>query len=191
MDYLGIYQVNLDTGECETYRNSERTGIDWAAGFADGYQTAMERYISRCVAARDQERLRAVTQKDYVMARLETKKKFSVRYQVKDNSCGLRHMEIHFSAAEKTEGNGVIFAQRDINAVVEQEEKYKLEARQSLEDILEGARTGIWTIELEEGCRPRMYECRMRLIRRRAMSTGLQTLIPTMWRWCRRRWGRY
>ena len=165
VDYLGIYQVNLDTGECETYRNSERTGIDWAAGFADGYQTAMERYISRCVAARDQERLRAVTQKDYVMARLETKKKFSVRYQVKDNSCGLRHMEIHFSAAEKTEGNGVIFAQRDINAVVEQEEKYKLEARQSLEDILEGARTGIWTIELEEGCRPRMYADRtMRIL---------------------------
>ena len=30
-------------------------------------------------------------------------------------------------------------------------EKYKLEARRSLEDILEGARTGIWTIELEEG----------------------------------------
>lgn len=165
VDYLGIYQVNLDTGECETYRNSERTGIDWAAGFADGYQTAMERYISRCVAARDQERLRAVTQKDYVMSQLETKKKFSVRYQVKDNSCGLRHMEIHFSAAEKTEGNGVIFAQRDINAVVEQEEKYKLEARQSLEDILEGARTGIWTIELEEGCRPRMYADRtMRIL---------------------------
>ncbi|MCI8429239.1 MAG: response regulator [Lachnospiraceae bacterium] len=165
VDYLGIYQVNLDTGECETYRNSGRTGIDWAAGFADGYQTAMERYISRCVAARDQERLRAVTQKDYVMSQLETKKKFSVRYQVKDNSCGLRHMEIHFSAAEKTEGNGVIFAQRDINAVVEQEEKYKLEARQSLEDILEGARTGIWTIELEEGCRPRMYADRtMRIL---------------------------
>ena len=40
-----------------------------------------------------------------------------------------------------------------------------LEGRQSLEDILEGARTGIWTIELEEGCRPRMYADRtMRIL---------------------------
>ncbi len=48
---------------------------------------------------------------------------------------------------------------------MEQEEQYKLEARRSLEDILEGARTGIWTIELEEGCQPRMYADRtMRIL---------------------------
>lgn len=40
-----------------------------------------------------------------------------------------------------------------------------MEARQSLEDILEGARTGIWTIELEDGCEPRMYADRtMRML---------------------------
>ena len=40
-----------------------------------------------------------------------------------------------------------------------------LEGRQSLEGILEGARTGIWTIELEEGCPPRMYADRtMRIL---------------------------
>ena len=40
-----------------------------------------------------------------------------------------------------------------------------LEARQTLEDILEGARTGIWTIELEEGRPPRMYADRtMRIL---------------------------
>ncbi len=34
-----------------------------------------------------------------------------------------------------------------------------------MEDILEGARTGIWTIELEDGCRPRMYADRtMRIL---------------------------
>ena len=166
VDYLGIYQVNFDTGECEVYRNSERSGMDWAVQFQDGYQAAMERYISEYVVLRDQERLRAVTKKDYVTAQLRTKKKFSVRYQVKDSSSGLKHMEIHFSATEKTqETNCAIFAQRDVNAVVEQEEKYMLEARQSLEDILEGARTGIWTIELEEGCQPRMYADRtMRIL---------------------------
>ena len=158
VDYIAIYQVNFDTGQCEIYRDSKPMGMDWAADFEDGYQSAMERYISQYVVPRDQERLRAVTKKDYVLAQLRTKKKFYVRYQVKDSSYGLKHLEIHFSATEKTnEENCAIFAQRNVNAVVEQEEKYKLEARQSLEDILEGARTGIWTIELEEGGQPRMY----------------------------------
>jgi signal transduction histidine kinase/ActR/RegA family two-component response regulator len=166
VDYLGIYQVNFDTGECETYRNSEGIDMDWAFHFKDGYQAAMEQYITQYVIPRDQDRLRAVTKKEYVLAQLRTKKKVSVRYQVKDSASGLKHMEIHFSATEKTaEENCAIFAQRDVNAVVEQEEKYKLEARRNLEDILEGARTGIWTIELEEGCKPRMYADRtMRIL---------------------------
>lgn len=165
VDYLGIYQVNLDTGECEIYRSSEQA-MDWVALFRDGYQAAMERYISEYVIPRDQEILRVATKKDYVLKQLREKKKFSVRYQVKDNFSGLRHMEIHFSATEGTEeSHCVIFAQRDVNAVVEQEEKHKLEARRSLEDILEGARTGIWTIELEENCLPRMYADRtMRIL---------------------------
>ncbi len=166
VDYLGIYEVNFDTGACEVYRSSGQMGLDWAAHFQDGYQTAIERYITRCVVPQDQERLRAMTKKDYVLAQLTTKKKFSVRYQVKDNFSGLKYLEIHFSATERTEAeNCAIFAQRDVNAVVEQEEKYKLEARRSLEYILEGARTGIWTIELEEGCPPRMYADRtMRIL---------------------------
>ncbi len=162
VDYLGIYQVNFDTGECEVYRDSEKTDMDWGASFEDGYQAAMERYISRCVVPRDQKKLTASTKKEYVLAQLRTKKKFYVRYQVNDSAFGLRHMEIHFSATENPgEENRAIFALRDVNAVVEQEEKYKLEARQNLEDILEGARTGIWTIELEDGCEPRMYTNRI------------------------------
>ncbi len=166
VDYLGICQVDFNTGRCEIYRDDERLSMDGAFRFEDGYETAMEQYISRCVVPRDQKRLYAVTKKDYVLAQLRTKNKFYVRYQVKDSSCGLKYLEIHYSATEKTRGdNCVVFALRDVNAVVEQEEKYKLEARQSLEGILEGARTGIWTIELEEGCRPRMYADRtMRIL---------------------------
>lgn len=162
VDYLGIYQVNFDTGEYEVYRNSEEMDMDWGVGLADGYQAAMERYISGCIAPRDQKKLAAVTKKEYVLSQLRTKKKFYVRYQVNDSAFGLRHMEIHFSAAENIEEeNCVIFALRDVNAVVEQEEKYKLEASQNLEEILEGAKTGIWTIELEDGCEPRMYTNRI------------------------------
>lgn len=166
VDYLDICQVNFDTGECDVYRNSDRMGMDWSACFKDGYQAAMERYISEYVVPEDQERIRTVTRKDYVLTQLRTKKKFFVRYQVKDSSFGLKHLELHFSATDKTkEENCAIFALRDVNAVVEQEEKYRLEARRSLENILEGARTGIWTIEIENGCLPRMYADRtMRIL---------------------------
>ncbi len=158
VDYLSIYQVNFDTGACEAYRESTRMSMDWAASFQEGYPAAMERYIARYVVPEDQERLRAQTGKDYVLAQLRAEKKLSVRYQVKDASCGMQHLEMHFSATEKTaEENCAIFALRDVNAVVAQEEKDRREARRSLENILEGARTGIWTIELEEGCPPRMY----------------------------------
>lgn len=158
VDYLGIYQVDFDTGRCEIYRENERPGNDWTIDFEESYQAAMEQYISRYVISRDQERLRATTKKDYILAQLKTKKKFCVRYQVKDNPQAVKNLELHFSiTGDEMKENCVIFAFRDINAVVEQEEKCKLEARQSMEDILEGARIGIWTIELEEGCEPRMY----------------------------------
>ncbi len=163
VDYLCIYEVNFDTGACEAYRRSRREGFDWAGSFKEGYQAAMEGYISRHAAPGDRERLRALTEPSYVLQRLREEKKLSVRYQLKDSGS---HLEIHFSATEKTmEENSAIFALRDVNAVVEQEEKYRLEARQSLEDILEGARTGIWTIELENGQSPRMYADRtMRIL---------------------------
>ncbi len=166
VDYLCIYQVNFDTGDCEVYRSSSRWEIDWVASFKDGYQGAMERYISQHVAPADQERLLAATKKEYVLAQLKAEKKLSVRYQAKGSSFGLKHLEMHFSATEETSGeNCAIFALRDVNAVVEQEEKYRLDARRSLEDVLEGAQMGTWTIELENGCKPRMYADRtMRIL---------------------------
>ena len=166
VDYISIYQADFLTDKCRIYRENKFPGKDQPFSFEDSYQDAMEHYISRYVIPRDQERLRMVTKKEYILAQLKTKKKFYVRYQVKDNLPRLKNMEIHFSAAGRgTEEQGAIFALRDVNAVVEQEERYKSEARQSLEDILEGARTGIWTIELEEGCEPRMYADRtMRML---------------------------
>ena len=182
VDYLSICQVNLDTGECEIYRNSGLMNMDRAFCFEEGYEAAMERYISRYVVPRYQEQLRAVTKRDYVLAQLKEKKKFSVRYQVKDSPSGLKHLEIHFSATEKTEEEHcAIFAQRDINAVVEQEEKYKLETRRNLEDILEGAKTGIWAMELEEGSQPRLYADRTMKI-----LMGIQDDIEP--EECHRRW---
>ena len=49
VDYLGIYQVNFDTGECESYRGNERMGMDWVGCFKEGYQAANGGvYLSIC-----------------------------------------------------------------------------------------------------------------------------------------------
>jgi len=166
VDYLSIYQVDFDTDICEVYRENVKQKTDRDIWFENGYHTAMERYISRYVAPQDQEYLRLVSKKDHVLAQLRTQKKFYARYQVKENPQGIRYMELHFSVTGKeAEKNSAIFAFRNVDAVVEQEEKYRLETRQSLEDVLAGSRTGIWTIELEEGCPPRMYADRtMRML---------------------------
>lgn len=166
VDYLAIYQVDFDTGVCEVYRESERLRGEPGICFESGYQEAMDRYISLCAKPQDRDRLRAMTEKDYVLSMLKKKRRFYIRYQVKDNPQNLKHIELHFSTAGKNAGrNSAIFAFRDVNAVVEQEERYKLETRRDIENILEGARTGIWTIELEDGCAPRMYADRtMRML---------------------------
>lgn len=158
VDYVGIYQVDFDSDKCEVYRENERLRGDTEIDFKNGYQAAMERYISLYVAPRDQEHLRTMTEKSRVLDQLRSKKKFYIRYQVKDNPQGLKNFEIHFSATGKAaEEHTAVFAFRDVNSVVEQEEKYKLDVKRDIEDILESARTGIWTMELEEGCPPRMY----------------------------------
>ncbi len=166
VDYVGIYQVNFNTDKCEIYREKERLRENPDVNFENSYQEAMERYISMYVEPLDQERIRVMTEKSHVLAELKTKKKFYVRYRVKDNPQGVKNVELHFSTVENEKvENSAIFAFRDANAVVEQEEKYRLEAQRDIETVLEGARTGIWTIELEENCAPRMYADRtMRML---------------------------
>ena len=98
----------------------------------------MERYITLCVKPQDQARLRTMTKKDYILAMLKKKRRFYIRYQVKENLQKLKHIELHFSTAGKSAGeHSAIFAFRDVNAVVEQEERYRLETRRDIENILE------------------------------------------------------
>jgi len=166
VDYLGIYKVDFDTDKCEIYRENEQLRELRSIDFEGGFQAAMERYISLYVVARDQEYLRRVTKKEYILAQIRENKKFYVRYQVRDNLHDVKNLEIHFSATgNASEENSALFAFRNVNALVEEEEKYKQETRRNFEDILEGSRTGTWTIELEEGCEPRLYADRtMRML---------------------------
>lgn len=59
----------------------------------------------------------------------------------------------------------IVSSLRRRNLLRELEERYRLETRREMEDILEGARTGIWALEVEDGREPRMYADRtMRML---------------------------
>lgn len=53
--------------------------------------------------------------------------------------------------------NTVIMRFCNADSVLQREERYKQETIQDIEEALAGSRTGIWTIEFEDGCEPRMY----------------------------------
>lgn len=156
VDYVGVYHVDFGTDQCEVYRDIKT--LQGKIDFREGYQATMEKYISLYVEEHDQDYLRKVTKKEYILEQLREKKKFFIRYQVKDNKRNVKNYEIHFANNEKEENeNIVIFAFRNIDSIVKEEENYKLETQRDIEEILSGSRTGIWTIEIEDGCKPRMY----------------------------------
>lgn len=151
-----IYRVNFDTGEYETYKNAGGA----AGGIAEeaSYFDVMERYIDGTVAAEDREYLRGRTERARVLAKLAEHKNYFVRFRIRENGAGAESYEIHFAdAGERPEEHIVAVGFRNVDAIVRKEETYRLETQHDIEETLGEARTGIWTIESEEGCEPRMY----------------------------------
>lgn len=159
-DYVEIFYVNFDTGRCERYKAADRLQDKIAENiqFKEGYQSAIEKYISLFVAEKDQEYVRRMTEKSYVLEELQTKGKYYVRHRVKKNLQQVEHFEIFFARpAQASSDNAVIMGFCNVDSIMQKEERYKQETMQDIEEVLAGSRTGIWTIELEDGCEPRMY----------------------------------
>lgn len=163
-----IYRVDFDTGEYEIYKNAGETDSRSAEIVrADGnYFDRMQYYIEKVVAAEDREYLRGKVEREHVLAKLRGHKNYFVRCRVKENARGVEHYEIHFADAGRKPGEHIVIVGfRNVDAIVRREETYRLETQHEIEETLEEARTGIWTIECEEGCEPRMYADRpMRML---------------------------
>ena len=159
-DYTGIFRVNFETDQCEVYKAVERLRAKPAGDikFEDGYQSAIEKYISLYVEEKDQKYVRDMTEKSYVLKMLQTKEKYYVRYRVKKNPQQVENFEIFFARpAEVSGGNIVVFGFRNVDSIVQKEKNYRQETMRDIEEVLAGSKTGIWTIELEDECEPRMY----------------------------------
>ena len=155
-DYISVYRVDLHTGEYEIYRVTERLRGEVAdvAYQSGGYDQAIDTYNRAYVVASDQEYFRTMTARSRILKLLESQRSFSFRYRVKDNPDGLEHFELCAASVSDTVA---VVGFRNIDSAVREEAISQMETRRDIEETLEGARTGLWVIEIEEGCEPRMY----------------------------------
>lgn len=160
-DYISVYRADLNTELYETYRINEnmRDGIrDSIVATEVYYSSAFEYYTTHYVLEDDQEYFRSMVDKEHVRNELESSSRFTFRYRVKENSQGMCNFEALFARAKgRPEEFSVIIGFRNVDFAVRKEDAYKKETQHDIEETLEGARTGLWTIECEEGCEPRMY----------------------------------
>lgn len=159
-DFLSIYRVNFDTGEYDIYKVSDRLRNDVASMAKDtrSYDETMERYTNRYVAEEEREYFKSSTCRPHVLNMLKEQKNYVLRYRVQDNSDRMEHFEIHFGDAGIRDGcRIVVVGFRNIDSIVRKEEAYRMETRHDLEETLSGSKTGLWSIEMEDGCPPRLY----------------------------------
>lgn len=159
-DYLAVYRVNLSTEAYEIYRLSQRLRPDVIrlVRRQAGYAATMAGYCSTFVSPEDQSAFLAATHPQAVLERLSREQTFFLRYHVKENSQHMEHFEVHFARAGKwPEEQVAVVGFRNVDADIRREEAYKLETRHDIEETLEGSRTGLWTMEMEEGRPSRMY----------------------------------
>lgn len=159
-DYLSVNRLDLITGGFEIHKMTKRLRAEVAdiAKTAANYDEAMQRYVEGYVAEEDQEEVLRKCRRDYVTKRLETRDSFFVGYRIKGNVQNMKNMEVHFARAVTWgDDSGVIVGFRNVDERMRKEEAYKLETRHDIEETLEGSRTGLWAIEMEDGCEPRMY----------------------------------
>lgn len=160
-DYISVYRTDLNTELYEPYRINEnmRDGVrDSIVASEVYYSSAFEHYVTQYVLEEDQEYFRSMVDKERVRSELQSRNRFTFRYKVKDNPQGMKNFEALFARAKgRAEEFPVIIGFRNVDLAVRKEDAYKKEAQHDIEETLEGSRTGLWTIECEEGCEPRMY----------------------------------
>lgn len=159
-DYLAVYRVNFITEKYEVYNISKylRHHVQQITQQEPIYTTAMVHYARDFVTEEDRDDFLTMTEKAYVLRQLKRQKNFFIRYHVKENPQQLNCFEVHFADASKNGGPPIVVVGfRNVDAVIRQEEAYKLETQHDIEETLEGSRTGLWSIEMENGNPPRMY----------------------------------
>ena len=151
--YRALYRVNLDTDTAEPYAISAKMRTEVALSMEPRlpYSLAIERYITRFVQPTDQNRLRVQTSAVAILARLADEDSFTLRYRVQPNPSKQQYFNLY--VARTGTPHVVVIGFRNIDRPLESVEKGQYE----LEQTLAAARIGLFRLELEEDCPPRLF----------------------------------
>ena len=151
--YRALYRVNLDTDTAEPYAISAKMRPEVALLMEPRlpYSLAIERYITRFVQPTDQNRLRVQTSAVAILARLADEDSFTLRYRVQPNPSKQQYFNLY--VARTGTPHVVVIGFRNIDRLLESVEK----GQHELEQTLAAARIGLFRLELEEDCPPRLF----------------------------------
>lgn len=154
VNYRALYRVNLDTDTAEPYAISAkkmRTEVALSMEPRLPYSLAIERYITRFVQPTDQNRLRVQTSAVAILARLADEDSFTLRYRVQPNPSKQQYFNLY--VARTGTPHVVVIGFRNIDRLLESVEM----GQHELEQTLAAARTGLFRMEFEEDCPPRLF----------------------------------
>ena len=151
--YRALYRVNLDTDTAEPYAISAKMRTEVALSMEPRlpYSLAIERYITRFVQPTDQNRLRVQTSAVAILTRLADEDSFTLRYRVQPNPSKQQYFNLY--VARTGTPHVVVIGFRNIDRPLESVEKGQYE----LEQTLAAARIGLFRLEFEEDCPPRLF----------------------------------
>ena len=147
------YRVNLDTDTAEPYAISAKMRPEVALLMEPRlpYSLAIERYITRFVQPTDQNRLRVQTSAVAILARLADEDSFTLRYRVQPNPSKQQYFNLY--VARTGTPHVVVIGFRNIDRLLKSVEK----GQHELEQTLAAARIGLFRLEFEEDCPPRLF----------------------------------
>ena len=151
--YRALYRVNLDTDTAEPYAISAKMRPEVALLMEPRlpYSLAIERYITRFVQPTDQNRLRVQTSAVAILARLADEDSFTLRYRVQPNPSKQQYFNLY--VARTGTPHVVVIGFRNIDRLLESVER----GQHELEQTLAAARIGLFRLEFEENCPPRLF----------------------------------
>ena len=151
--YRALYRVNLDTDTAEPYAISAKMRTEVALSMEPRlpYSLAIERYITRFVQPTDQNRLRVQTSAVAILARLADEDSFTLRYRVQPNPSKQQYFNLY--VARTGTPHVVVIGFRNIDRLLKSVER----GQHELEQTLAAARIGLFRLEFEEDCPPRLF----------------------------------
>lgn len=127
VDYDSVFYINLDENTLSVIQSSSHIleiGLELSVS---SYDKAIQKYIKELVVEEDAIELLKVVNREAMISRLKSERDFSYRYRLKTNPKNQQFFELHcVNVSEKPEEHVMVAGSRCIDAMIEEEKKYRV-----------------------------------------------------------------